>query len=189
MAGDWTVDRTVPPTDRPVTLEQAKLSLRLSPTDSPLDPEILDLIDAATSRWEQDTDMPAIAQTFVQSRYCFPAEINLTKRPVQSIESISYTDVDGVDQTIDGAEYGLRKGDQLVYSKSDDGWPAVKPSPEAVRITYVAGYTSAATVPRDLKRAVILAVGALFYIDAGGEQYDAAYQALVQQSLHAFHAS
>lgn len=155
----------------------------------PLDSELLDLIDEATERWEQDTDMPAMVQTFVHSRYCFPPTVNLSKRPVQSITSISYTDVDGVDQTIDGANYGFRKGDQLVYWKGDGSWPAVTTSPEAVRITFTAGYLTADTVPRVLKRAVILAAGSLFYIDAGGQEYEEAYQRLVQQSLHPFHAS
>lgn len=193
MATLWTVDRTVAPADRPVTLEQVKLNLRLTSGASPLDSELLQAIDAATEQWEQDTDCPAIVSTFVQARFGFPAfgPIQLSKRPIQEVVSITYDDPDYAEQTL--GSWALDKGRRQVYLTGGTTYPATATHNEAVKITYTAGYSSAATIPRYIQRAIMLQVGKWFDDPAmefsESHSHDEAYERLVRKHLATFHAS
>ena len=196
MSTPWTVQRTIPPSDRPVTLDQVKLNLRVASVPMPLDAEILNAIDAATEQWEQDTDNPAIAATFMHAAFAFPVNqsaIQLSKRPVQSITEIAYTDQDGTPMVLDPSVYALDQGRRQVYLQFEQVWPLVAPSNEAVRISYVAGYQSQQTVPRYVQRAIMLQVHKWF-IDPGMEfsetnSHDMAYERLVMKHLATFHAA
>jgi len=79
---------------------------------------------------------------------CWPYQ--LPYGPIIGVKSISYTDDNGVVQTLDEAEYALL-GNMLVPL---NGWP----SAQAVRITYEAGYEE---VPANAKYAVMLAAQSL----------------------------
>jgi hypothetical protein len=71
--------------------------------------------------------------------------------PILSILSVKYIDPAGVEQTLDPGDYRL-VGDRLMLS---NGRPALANEPDAVRITYKAGYIN---VPQEARQAVILAV-------------------------------
>ena len=196
MSTPWTVRRTIPPVDRPVTLDQVKLNLRLASLPMPLDAEILNAIDAATEQWEQDTDNPAIAATFLHAAFAFPvgpSAVQLSKRPVQSITEIAYTDQDGSPMVLDPSIYSLDQGRRQVYLQFEQAWPIAAVSNEAVQISYVAGYQSQSTVPRYVQRAIMLQVHKWF-IDPGMEftensSHDIAYERLVMKHLATFHAA
>jgi uncharacterized phiE125 gp8 family phage protein len=90
----------------------------------------------------------------------FPADkICMPFPPLQSVDSIKYIDIDGDEQTItDFREFGIdsARGVGFVLPAYDTEWPQTREEPEAVRITFTAGYTSA---PKAAKHAILLLVG------------------------------
>ena len=198
MATAWTLQRLAPPTERAVSLEQAKLNLRFTSAAMPLDSEIISAIDAATEQWEQDTDSPAIAAQYMQARCSFPASgapIVLSKRPIQSVDFIQYDTGDDVQTqvTLPESEYSVDLGRREIYRKTADSWPQSAFHNEAVQITYTAGYKDATTVPRYVQRAIMLQVHR-WIIDPGMEfseqaRFEYAYESLVTKHLATFHSS
>lgn len=86
-------------------------------------------------------------QTLLWTGACFPDR--LPYRPIVEVVSVEYTAPDGTTGTVDPADY------RLVADRLIGDWPAVADEPDAVRVTYVAGYD---TVPDEAIQAVILAV-------------------------------
>ncbi len=80
--------------------------------------------------------------------------------PVQSIVSINYFDVDNQAQTLDVANFYLY-GDEdsaLIEPKTGVVWPAVYARRDAITIRFVAGFGTAADIPKNITRAIRLIV-------------------------------
>jgi hypothetical protein len=79
----------------------------------------------------------------------------LPKPPLRSVTSVVYLDDDGDEQTFDADNYTVsgvgRRG--RITLKSGSSWPTLGNYPEALTITYVAGYD---TVPEPIVHAVLL---------------------------------
>lgn len=187
----WTLTRTVGPSQRIVSVAEAKTNMRLPQADTTHDQAIADQIDAATEQLEQDIDRVLITQTFVLSLNAFPcksAPIAISNKPVQSITSIMYEDSNGTTQELDVGNYALDLGRRQIYLPAGQSWPATVSVQNAVRVTYVAGYgDSSGDVPRLTRQAVLLQVGRWF-IDPmmeSSESYttDAAYERIVQKLI------
>lgn len=95
------------------------------------------------------------------------ARIELPLPPLQSVDSIIYTDGQGAEQTFDAANwtaYGV--GDRApggVALLQDAHWPIAKNTPEAVRIQFTAGYgANSADVPAPIRSAVKMLVAAAY---------------------------
>lgn len=104
-------------------------------------------------------------------------EFKFSKAPVQSVESITYVDVDGVTQTAFGgspAPYELmqtsmhtNKKDSLVL---DDGevWPSTRSEPYPVTIRVLLGYPNndadpaVADMPEDINSGRLIYIGELY---------------------------
>ena len=84
-------------------------------------------------------------QTLRWTGGCFPER--LPYRPVIEVDSVEYTAPDGTTGTVDPADY------RLVVDRLIGEWPTVANEPDAVRITYVAGYES---VPDEAIQAIVL---------------------------------
>lgn len=158
------LQRTTAPAALPVSLIEAKAHLRVDTTDDDL--LITALIGSATELAEQATGRALMAQTWQLSLDTFPCAAELTRVPVQAVTSLVYADVTGTDQTLALANYTLCNSDDYsparvvpAWSKS---WPAIRSQPNAVRITYTAGYASAALVPESIKSWIKLMVGAMY---------------------------
>lgn len=100
-------------------------------------------------------------QTWEYSIDCFPAsgQIFLPIPPLQSVDAIEYTDVNGATQTVASfREFGTasRSGAGFVMPAYGAAWPATRDEPEAVRVSFTAGYSS---VPAQVKHAILLLVG------------------------------
>lgn len=142
------------PAAEPVTLAEAKI--RLSVDHDEHNAMITDLIAAARAAAENKTGRALIAQTWELVLDAFPAhEIKLAKPPVSSIVSIQYIDPDGVQQTMDPADYSLDP-DSLpgwVLPAYGTAWPATLDAANVVRVRFVAGYGAAATdVPTPVRQ-------------------------------------
>lgn len=82
------------------------------------------------------------------------SEIVLPRPPVTSVTSIKYDDVAGDEQTVDAGDYvtDLVSEPARVKPSPTAAWPATQTGAyNTVRITYVAGYATAAAVPENFK--------------------------------------
>jgi uncharacterized phiE125 gp8 family phage protein len=154
--------RIAAPVSLPVTLEQAKLWLRVSSDDE------LDTIDALIRAAAEKLDGAAgclnpsralAPQTWEAQLDGFPSgSVALPIVPVTAIVSVKYTDGDGAEQTVDPATYALQ-GDEWSASltlATDASWPATGSGTATARIRFTAGY---AQLPAALKQDVLTLVG------------------------------
>jgi uncharacterized phiE125 gp8 family phage protein len=105
-----------------------------------------------------------VQQTWRQDYDDFRSCLRLPLFPVLSITSVKYVDTDGVEQTVDSANYVLLTDERGAYVEFADGYsfPALNAASAAVRIAYVAGYGAASTVPPAIKQAMLLLIGAWY---------------------------
>lgn len=197
------------PTEEPVTLREARQWLELGDS-SDHDDKLLGMIQSAREQVEHDTGLAVMTQTWVQ-RLDRPPDntrwqqndrillddllfnipggginrwIELQRRPVQSLTSITYIDVGGTSQTMSSSEYELdvNRVQPVVWLAYNESWPPTRGIQNALTLTYVAGYTSREDVPWSLKQALLLLVYNSFYGRGGlcgGDLH--AYERLVHQ--------
>lgn len=158
---------TSAPAIEPLTLEDAKRQLRLSSEVSAHDELITSLIKAARQYCEQHTGRQFINATWALKLDRFPVSepIRIPKAPLSSITSITYLDSSGDSQTWGTSNYRVSTSKEpgevsLAYGQS---YPSTYPVADAVTVTFVAGYGSAATsVPEPLRQAMLMYVEKLF---------------------------
>ena len=155
------------PTFEQITTAEVTEYLRLD--DSPTDIDLVEsLITAARQYLEEAVNHPIAEQTLETSFDAFQNEFVLTS-PVQSVSSIKYLDDTGAEQTLNANQY-------LVDTYSDPAritpalnvsYPNTYAVPNAVKIRYVAGYTTGSSpddfpMPKPLKFAMLLVIGDLY---------------------------
>lgn len=124
---------------------------------------ILALIEAATKHAERLADRQFINATYRMQLACFPAcnEIELPRPPLSSVTNIKYYDTANTLQTFSSSYYHVDTDSQpgRVVLALGSTWPATYERPDAVQITFVAGYgATAATVPQNIRLAVKMLV-------------------------------
>lgn len=155
--------RVVVPPVRSVTVQDIKEQARIDGSEE--DGLISSYIEAASLYVETILDRALEAQTLESYLSSFPAgEIIIPRGPLVSVESVAYTDADGVDQTIDSANYEIDDDpwDARIVPVSGYDWPAVAEKLKAVRIRWVAG-TGA---PEPVRQAIRML--AAHYVDNRG---------------------
>jgi uncharacterized phiE125 gp8 family phage protein len=178
------------PPFEPVTLADVYRVLKIdaegSPPEHPLDADFARNITTARRNVEKLTRRSLIRQTLRLSvdgfpsncigwqlgpRWvCAPTAIRLFRPPVLSLQSVQYFDASNVLQTVDAASYYVTD-DELpeVRFVSTFIAPTVYDRPDALRVTYVAGYLGAGSppssqeeyaehVPSELKDAILVGV-------------------------------
>jgi len=157
------LSRTVAPTTTPVTLAEAKDHLRVDINAQ--DALITRMINTATEDAEHECGRALMPQTWLLQLDAFPAVIELTRVPVVAITSIVYDDTTGTPQTLSNTLYRLNNADEsgiaTVKPAFGKTWPATQQQDNAVRVTFTAGYTDAASVPESIKQWILLMVGTL----------------------------
>lgn len=155
----------VQPTEEPITLEEAKLHLKVDNIDE--DMYISALIVAAREQVEQFTGRALLSQTVEQKLHCFPDKgsknlmggIRLYKNRIQSISSIKYTDTEGAQQTWDSTNYMFVNTEPAyVLPLYNVSFPQTRGANNII-IQYVAGWATAAAVPISIKQAMLLLIG------------------------------
>lgn len=168
MAGSlnqYALNQSTAPTSAPITLEEAKLFLRV--TDVIEDEQIEGMIEAAVKLAEEFTGrqlMTATWDLYMDRWPCGTEPIYLPRSPIQSVTSITYLDADGVSQTWNSANYRTDLFSEparinLVYEQE---FPSARYISNSIRVRYVAGYASAAAVPQGIKHALQMMVEAMY---------------------------
>ena len=161
----WSLVRVTEPDSPVISTAEAKLHLRIDHSDE--DTLIDRIVEAATNQCEEYQGRAYVTQEFRLTVPRFPFYgriIRLPRPPLQSVTSIEYLDVNGDVQTLDASMYRVNT-DGLpgqVIIKDGESWPNTVYAPDAVRITYTAGYGEPADVPADYRSAILLMVGHLY---------------------------
>ena len=147
--------------EEPLTVAEAQTHLRVDGDDTYLTM----LIAAARTQCEAFTCRTMVATTYEQFFDDFTTEsFTLYWGPVSSVASIQYYDEDNALQTFASGNYHVDAVmDRARIVLDDDAdWPEVYDKPNAVKITYTAGYANAAAVPAQLKYAMLLMIGEMY---------------------------
>lgn len=88
---------------------------------------------------------------------CHGNALRLPFPPITSITSVKYLDQAGVERTLSSESYELVDRDLL--PSLSGSFPSTIARPEAVRVRYVAGYS---TVPANIRNGILLAVGDMY---------------------------
>jgi uncharacterized phiE125 gp8 family phage protein len=150
------------PTKEPLTLDEAKRFLKIT-TDAE-DDVVLELVRSARKRVERGTELALLTQTVEVKLDGFwgSCALELPMPPLQAVVSIEYVDANGALQTLAPDTYKVsthrRPGRVwLAYGKT---WPATRAEPEAVTVTFLAGFGDhASALPPTLLHAMRILVG------------------------------
>lgn len=151
-----------PPTLEPVTLQEAKDHLRVTTTDE--DALISELITSARQQAETFLRRALLTQTWALYLDSFPDQIELPNSPVQSVTSIKYIDVDGVEQTLSTLQYDVHTQNEpaLIVPAYGKTWPSIRSQLNAITVEFVAGWQIQQSVPGPIKSALLLIIGHLY---------------------------
>lgn len=131
-----------PPAALAVSLEEAKANLRIDTSDQ--DALITAWISGITANAEHITGLSFINQTWRVTLDEFPDAVVLPP-PVSSVVSVKYLDSDGVEQTLDPADYLVDSVSQPGYVVPAHGkaWPDTYNQINAVNVEVVSGFGTA----------------------------------------------
>jgi len=153
------IELITPPTEEPITLAEAKEHLRVVHSDE--DALIESLIIAARETVESKLERVLITQTWKHYFDRFPGEYAYELQAgIQSIASVTYRDLDNVEQTLAPTVYEISKDAvsqfRLAYGQQ---FPEALERDDSVAISVVAGYGDRYAVPEGIKQAIKLLVG------------------------------
>lgn len=155
--------RTVAPAAELVSLAEAKAHCRVDDSDS--DVLISALIKAATDHLDGYSGIlgrALITQTWAVD---FPGFSELMRLPLgnlQAVSSVTYYDATNTVQTLSSSVYAAHSDHfgPILITKPDQEWPTTYARPDAVRVTWTAGYgATSASVPPAIKQAALLLIG------------------------------
>lgn len=152
--------RTVAPEEKPVSIAEAKLHLRVDHSE---DDTLIDgFIAAATEHldgWAGILGRVLVTQTWTQKFGGFCSKLRLPLGPVSTVATITYFDSENSMQTLPDTDYSVLTNAAGTYVIPAIGvsWPATFARADAVTATYVAG-ASIADVPAPIRTAILLMV-------------------------------
>ena len=154
------------PAIEPITLTEVKEHLRIDSSNTSEDDFINTLIAAATVYYQSRSWRHLITATYKQYLEDFPAVgMELRKPPLQSVTSIKYEDINGVEQTLSSSVYQVDSKSEVgrIVLADGESFPDTDEVINAVTIEYKAGYGDAASdVPALVKSVLKLIVAHLF---------------------------
>jgi uncharacterized phiE125 gp8 family phage protein len=158
----------------PITLGQARLHLKLDATGSPAshpdDALVTALIATCRESAEKYTGLAIANQSYTLTLDAFPdGAIDLQISKVNSITSITYIDSTGATQTLSSTKYTLDNVEKpsVVNLNYNEKWPDTRLQPNAVTVTFNAGYTdnvspNTNSIPKSINQAMLLFIGHLY---------------------------
>jgi len=166
-----------PPTAEPISIEEARLHLRLDAYDSPPvhpDDSIVTALISAAREWAENFTGRAISPVTLEIALDeFPRlneGIELPRPPLISVDSVRYTDEDGDQQTMATSEYSTDTYQEpsWLMPAQDTDWPSTDTVFNAVKIRYEAGYSTPGDspdpnpLPKSIKQAILLMLSHLY---------------------------
>ena len=163
----WSLQRTVDPTEQPVSLPEVKEHLRVDGTD---EDDLVEAMMGAAVNWvEEFCSRQLITATWQLTLDTWPRgdEFRLPRPPAASITSIKYHQSDGTTSTMPAADYFLDSTDDYgphrVILEEGKSWPSEQLRRAAVvEVLYVAGYGLADDVPDLFKSGIRTVTGTLY---------------------------
>ena len=159
-----TISRSVEQVVEPIDLSDVKVHIKVSGTTD--DDIIYNIMLQVRDYIETVLNRQLNTATLIYAIDEFPTKtiFNIPRPPLQSITSIIYSNTDNVLTTLATTEYGTDTLSEpgRVYLLPDKAWPSTYNIPNAVKITYQAGYASAAAVPRRIKLLMLLMIADLY---------------------------
>lgn len=158
---------TAKPEIEPVTLDDVQRQCRIGDLSAE-EAEVNLFISAVRERAESITRRVFITSKWRWTFARFPVGSDgfaVPLPPLQSVDSISYVDVDGVVQTLDPSLYTVSNDAEpaVIFPLRGTSWPAVDPSPVSVTVEFTAGYGDApGDVPARVKQWILLNVSNLY---------------------------
>jgi uncharacterized phiE125 gp8 family phage protein len=176
-----------PPTDYPISVADAKKQVEL-PADAPSHDDHFGRLIAAATRYLQDqTYRQFLVATYKFFYDQFPpgmAELFVPRAPLVSITSIAYLDTAGVSQTMPTADYQVATnclpGRVSLKALGARRWPQALQQGQAITITAVCGYATAADVPEDVKLVLLWLVNEWFNGRSGEDSPSGWVSALIE---------
>jgi len=167
----WSLTLVTRPEVEPVSLEDAKLWLRL---DHTAEDALVDSLIQMVREQVEEHGIAVITQTWDLRLDCFPSIIRLPKTPVQEVSSISYIDTSGDTQTLAEAAYtvDVRSTPARIVPAYGYSWPITRSEPNAVTVRFIAGYGAGATpaeIPERILQAMRLALTTAYTMRADHE--------------------
>lgn len=168
----WRYDVVTEPATTPISVAEAKQWLRIDSSDTSEDDLIAMLISSSAECFESYTGRVLINTTFRTFRDQFYGDMELRRCPLSSVTSIEYRPKNSQTyQTLSIDRYKVERtsgyGHILLFDCENFTFIDTDCDPEAVRITFVAGYgATPADVPADIKQALLMMV-AKGYEDRG----------------------
>lgn len=166
----WFKRRTVQPVEWPLTVAYVRDQVLRVVNDSYDDNKVDGLIREATVLAEERTDRSLMLQTWQLVLDRFPCgAIHLPRPPFIDVLSFTYVDEDGVTQSLATSPSGFRTVASGLWARAQllplygETWPTARCQPDAVTITFTAGYEDQTDPQLDMIRA-----GMEIYI---GERY------------------
>lgn len=149
------------PTAQPISLEEVKEHLYIVVTDTTRDNYLTDVQDSAVDQFQSDAEYQVMSATYKQTLpdFCYDY-IEIPLIPVQSItEFLYYTDKTTTATLVQDTDFYLVKTDRYARLYPVNSWPSSADRPDAVQITFVAGYSTQSQVPARLLHGLKFLIG------------------------------
>lgn len=156
-----TLERLAAPALAPVSLAEVKAQMRVDHDED--DVYIGTLIDAAVDMVDGTGKLgrAMVTQSWCQWVDQAPGWVPLRMGPVQALTGVDYYDAAGTLQAATLSDFEVFRDGELYLAKPKSGaaWPAAQVRPDAIRITWDAGFgDAAADVPAGIRAALKLIV-------------------------------
>lgn len=149
----------------PISAADVAAHRRITGTDEATgEADYLTGLCAAARAWAETFTRRAFVNRVVTLKLDrFPGVIELPKPPLVSVSSVAYVDANGSSQTVSASTYTVDTASQpgRLYPVYGQDWPSdVRDQPQAVTVTYTAGYgADSSSVPYAIRAALLMLAG------------------------------
>ncbi|NHZ78440.1 hypothetical protein F2P44_03950 [Massilia sp. CCM 8695] len=151
------------PVGMAVSLSAARNAARLNGSDFDAELEI-DIL-AITEDAEFEMQRAIIARSYLATLDRFESRIRLAPSPLQSVTSVKYLDIEGIERTVPIADYFVNTVATPGWVEPTLGkqWPATLPRTGAVTIVFVSGYgLTDASTPAPIKKYLLAKIKEMY---------------------------
>lgn len=157
--------RTTPSTFEPVSVQRAKHNSNIPDTEKAFDSFLQDCVKAARDYIEKQLGCCICEASYTLTLSKFPTyAIPIPVWPVQSVESIAYKDTNNANQAVTFANIVQPINDDRysIYLADWEAFPTSRDTPNAITVSFTAGWSSQETIPPTIARAILMMVSHWF---------------------------